>query len=102
MLGATQGEKHMPVGLFRSEDGWAQVDYGTGATIPIPRSRYEANGYKPDFDKLPSETEYRAAEERRTMMPRGPKGEKRPADAIGNAVMIAKIATGLRISNPPA
>jgi hypothetical protein len=27
-------------------------------------------------------------------MPRGPKGEKRRADAIGNAVMIAKIATG--------
>jgi len=27
-------------------------------------------------------------------MPRGQKGEKRPADAIGNAVMIAKIATG--------
>ena len=27
-------------------------------------------------------------------MPGGPKGEKRPADAIGNAVMIAKIATG--------
>ena len=26
-------------------------------------------------------------------MPRGPKGEKRPADA-GNAIMIAKIATG--------
>ena len=26
-------------------------------------------------------------------MPRGPKGEKRPADAIGNAIMIAKIAT---------
>jgi hypothetical protein len=25
-------------------------------------------------------------------MPRGPKGEKRPADAIGNAVMIAGIA----------
>jgi hypothetical protein len=24
-------------------------------------------------------------------MPRGPKGEKRPADAIGNAVMFAKI-----------
>jgi hypothetical protein len=28
------------------------------------------------------------------MMPRGPEGEKRPADVIGNAVMIAKIATG--------
>jgi hypothetical protein len=27
-------------------------------------------------------------------MPRGPKGEKRPADAIGHAVMIARIATG--------
>ena len=27
-------------------------------------------------------------------MPRGPKGEKRPADSIGNAVMIARIATG--------
>jgi hypothetical protein len=27
-------------------------------------------------------------------MPRGPKGEKRRADAIGNAIMIAKIAAG--------
>jgi hypothetical protein len=27
-------------------------------------------------------------------MPRGPHGEKRPADVIGNAVMVAKIATG--------
>jgi hypothetical protein len=27
-------------------------------------------------------------------MPRGPKGEKRPSDAIGNAIMVAKIATG--------
>ena len=27
-------------------------------------------------------------------MPRGPNGEKRPADAIGNAVMIGRIATG--------
>ena len=27
-------------------------------------------------------------------MPRGPKGEKRPDDAIGNAVMIGRIATG--------
>jgi hypothetical protein len=27
-------------------------------------------------------------------MPRGPKGEKRPADVIGNAVMIGRIATG--------
>jgi hypothetical protein len=27
-------------------------------------------------------------------MPRGPKGERRPADAIRNAIMIARIATG--------
>ena len=27
-------------------------------------------------------------------MPKGPKGEKRPADAIGAAVTVAKIATG--------
>lgn len=27
-------------------------------------------------------------------MPRGPRGEKRPADTIGCAVMVAKIATG--------
>jgi hypothetical protein len=28
------------------------------------------------------------------MMPRGPKGEKRPADVIGNAVRVMRIATG--------
>ncbi len=27
-------------------------------------------------------------------MPTGPKGEKRPADAIGNAVKVMRIATG--------
>ncbi len=27
-------------------------------------------------------------------MPRGPKGEKRPADIIGNAVKVMRIATG--------
>lgn len=27
-------------------------------------------------------------------MPKGPKGEKRPGDVIGAAVMVAKIATG--------
>lgn len=27
-------------------------------------------------------------------MPKGPKGQKRPADVIGNAVKIAQIATG--------
>jgi hypothetical protein len=68
----------MPVGMFRSEEGWVQVDYGTG-NIPIPRSKYEENKYKPDFDKLPSETEYLAAEKIEDGAPKGPKGEKRPA-----------------------
>ncbi len=27
-------------------------------------------------------------------MPKGPRGEKRPADVIGNAVLIGRIATG--------
>ena len=27
-------------------------------------------------------------------MPRGPKAEKRPADVIGNAVMVVQIVTG--------
>jgi hypothetical protein len=27
-------------------------------------------------------------------MPIGPKGQKRPADVIGNAIIIAKISTG--------
>lgn len=28
-------------------------------------------------------------------MPRGPKGQKRPADVIGNAIKVARIATGV-------
>lgn len=27
-------------------------------------------------------------------MPKGPKGEKRPADVIGNAIKVARLATG--------
>lgn len=27
-------------------------------------------------------------------MPKGPQGQKRPADVIGNAIMVARIATG--------
>jgi hypothetical protein len=35
-------------------------------------------------------------------MPRGPKGEKRPADVIGNAVHVMRIATGEVEDNPKA
>lgn len=34
-------------------------------------------------------------------MPRGPKGEKRPADVIGAAIMVGKIATGEIEEGPP-
>jgi hypothetical protein len=33
-------------------------------------------------------------------MPKGPRGQKRPADVIGAAVMVAKIATGEIEDNP--
>jgi hypothetical protein len=35
-------------------------------------------------------------------MPTGPKGEKRPADVIGNAVMVMRIATGEETETLPA
>ncbi len=34
-------------------------------------------------------------------MPTGPKGQKRPADVIGNAVRIARIATGEEPEDTP-
>jgi hypothetical protein len=42
----------------------APFEQATG-NIPIPRSKYEENKYKPDFDKLPSEAEYLAAEKKK-------------------------------------
>ncbi|MFL1875071.1 RNA-binding protein [Hansschlegelia beijingensis] len=34
-------------------------------------------------------------------MPTGPKGEKRPADVIGNAIRVARIATGEEAEDAP-
>jgi hypothetical protein len=34
-------------------------------------------------------------------VPRGPKGEKRPADVIGNAIHVMRIATGEIEETPP-
>jgi len=34
-------------------------------------------------------------------MPRGPKGEKRPGDVIGAAIMVGRIATGETEDHPP-
>jgi len=35
-------------------------------------------------------------------MPRGPKGERRPADVIGNAVKVMRIATGEETETLPS
>ena len=37
---------------------------------------------------------------KRIQMPKGPRGEKRPGDVIGAAIMVAKIATGEIEDNP--
>lgn len=34
-------------------------------------------------------------------MPKGPKGQKRPADVIGNAVKVMRIATGEEVESEP-
>ncbi len=46
------------VGLSRTSDGWAEVDYGhrTGA---VPRELYLSKGYEPSFDSLPLEKKSR-------------------------------------------
>jgi hypothetical protein len=66
----------MPTGLFKTPDQSAQVEYD-GVSIPIPRSTYEKNGYKPDFDNCPSKTNIRRPR-RSCVMPRGPKGNSPP------------------------
>jgi hypothetical protein len=58
-----ENEINMATGIFRTSDGWAQVDYD-GSNIPISRSKYEENGYKPNFDELPLEADYWAAQEK--------------------------------------
>jgi hypothetical protein len=59
----------MSTGLFIATDGSVQVEYA-GVSIPITKSKYQKAGYKPDFDKLPPEDEYRAAQEKLRNAPR--------------------------------
>jgi hypothetical protein len=54
---------NMATGMFRTDDGSVQVDYD-GTNIPIPRFKYQENGYKPAFDELPPEAEYWATQEK--------------------------------------
>jgi hypothetical protein len=48
----------MTKGLFRIVKGWvgqdsAWVEYGNSGRAELPRSEYEAKGYRPSFDTLP-------------------------------------------------
>ena len=46
------------VGLYRTSDGWAEVDYGH-RTGEVPRELYERKQYMPPFDSLPKEAAMR-------------------------------------------
>ncbi len=48
-------------GLYRREDGWVQVDYGS-RHAPLPRDLYDDKGYEPPYAQLLLEAEYQALE----------------------------------------
>ena len=53
----------MAKGIYRTVDGFVQVDFGTHST-PMPRARYQDEGYNPPFEMLPSEPDYLAAQQK--------------------------------------
>jgi hypothetical protein len=64
-----------------------QVDYGTGTTIP-------EMGISQTSINCRQKRSIGPQRKRRKMMPKGPKGEKAPADVISAAVVVGRIATG--------
>ena len=50
----------MPRGLYRDDDV-VRVAYGENEFVPISREMYEARGYLPPFEALPTREEYREA-----------------------------------------
>ena len=67
----------MARGLYRLQDGSVMVDYGP-SRLPISRSHYLANGYKPIWDRLPPEAPAALAE-RSGWIGKGLKPRRRPA-----------------------
>jgi len=51
----------MAKGIYRTVDGFVQVDFGNHSTS-MPRKRYEDQGYQPPHETLPSEPDYFAAQ----------------------------------------
>jgi hypothetical protein len=63
----------MAKGIYRTVDGFVQVDFGTHSTA-MPRVRYQEEGYLPPFETLPSEPDYFSAQHK------AQNGAKRSAD----------------------
>ncbi len=88
-----------PQGLYRfSYPGLrarhAHVLFSRGE-MNVPESVYRAAGYRPPFAELPlNDPPVTAPSQSKQDHAHRPKGEKRPANVIGDAIKIARIATG--------
>ena len=54
----------MATGIYRTLDGRVMVDYGK-RRLPISCAHYQANGYRPPYEKLPTETPKEAKRDRK-------------------------------------
>jgi hypothetical protein len=50
-----------PFGIFRRPGGWVEVSR-EGVTMPMPADLYRREGIWPEYDRLPSEAQYRASQ----------------------------------------
>jgi hypothetical protein len=51
----------VPKGLYRTDDGWAMVDYGKHRST-VTRKQYREQNYQPPFTDLPAEKEFKRKE----------------------------------------
>ena len=51
----------MAKGLYKDAQQWVMVDYGSHRAR-VQKTTYEANGYKPPYQDLPTEDQYRASD----------------------------------------
>jgi hypothetical protein len=54
----------MATGIYRTSDGRVMVDYGK-RRLPISCAHYQANGYRPPYEKLHAETPKEAKRDRK-------------------------------------
>jgi len=76
---------------IRRKPNGVQVEYGRHP-IPIPDEDYRGKGNEPDVETLPWQGEPRLGGET-ALIPSGAKGQKRPANGLGNAVRVMHFAT---------